>query len=225
VSRCRSGYSRNKIYFELLEPRQMLSVSPVGGELLVNDLVIREQSIVASSMAVAATDANTVVVFQGKGPIDRQGVFAEVLGTDGQTTTPSFRVNSTIRGDQSSAAVGADDDGNFVVAWAGRGLGDKQGVFFQRFSSTGVAIGSETLVNETTGGKQSEPTIAVASDGSFVVAWSGVGTGDVSGIFLRRFDAAGTSLGGETLVNTNTADLQTEPAIAFDSTGGCCQLE
>jgi len=220
VSQRRSGYSRNKIHFELLEQRQMLSANPVGGELLVNDPVIGEQSIVASSTAVAATDASTIVVFEGKGPIDRQGVFAEVLTTDGQTTAPSFRVNSTIRGDQSSPAIGADDEGNFVIAWAGRGLGDKGGVFFQRFSSTGTAIGGETLVNETTGGKQSEPAIAVASDGAFVVAWSGVGVGDVSGIFLRRFDAVGTPLGGERLVNTNIADQQVDPAIAFDTTGG-----
>jgi len=173
-------------------------------------------------MAVAATDANTIVVFEGKGPIDRQGVFAEVLGTDGQTTTPSFRVNSTIRGDQNAPAVSADDDGNFVVAWAGRGLGDKRGVFFQRFSSAGVAIGSETLVNATAGGKQTEPAIAIASDGSFILVWSGVGAGDVSGIFLRRFDADGTPIGSERLVNTNTVDQQVEPAIAFafDTTGG-----
>ncbi len=192
----------------------------MGGELLINDLVIREQSIVASSMAVAATDSNTVVVFEGRGPLDRQGVFARVLGTEGQTTTPSFRVNSTIRGDQFSPAVSANDDGNFVVAWAGRGPGDKQGVFFQRLDSTGTAVGGETLVNETTGGRQSEPALAIASDGSFVVAWSGVGEGDVSGIFLRRFDASGTPIGGEILVNTTTADQQVEPAIAFDSTGG-----
>ena len=149
--------------FERLEERSLLSATPVGSELLVNDFVPRIQAAGAGATAVAVSDDTTVIVYDGKGPRDRQGVFAEVLDANGQTLTPSFQVNSTLRGDQFAPAVAAHDDGTFIVAWAGRGVGDKQGVFFQRYSSAGVPLGDETLANETTGGKQSEPAIATAA--------------------------------------------------------------
>ena len=139
--------------------------------------------------------------------------------THGTTVVASFRVNTTIHGIQSSPAVAADAAGNFVVAWAGRGAGDKQGVFFQRYDAAGVAQGGETLVNETTGGAQFDPAVAVATDGAFVVTWSGVGGGDFAGVFMRRFDASGVAQSGETPVNSTTDDQQTEPAAAFDAAG------
>ncbi|MEO2046342.1 MAG: peptidylprolyl isomerase [Pirellulales bacterium] len=209
----------HQLGFEMVEPRLMLTATTVGDEILVNDLAIHAQSINKSSSAVVATPNNTVVVFEGNGRGDRQGVYAEVLDTNGQTTAASFLVNSTIRGRQQAPAVDADADGNFVVTWAGRGAGDKRGIFFQRFDTAGTALGGETLVNITTGGTQQEPAVAMAANGSMVVAWSGVGTGDVSGIFMRRFDTNGLPLSSEILVNTHTDDHQAEPAVTFDSVG------
>ncbi|MCA9234117.1 MAG: hypothetical protein KDA44_01505 [Planctomycetales bacterium] len=207
------------LQFECLEERRLLAVAAVGGEALVNDLIIREQSTAGASTAVAVANGNSIVAFAGKGRIDRDGVFAKVLAADGTTVVASFRVNTTIHGIQSSPAVAADAAGNFVVAWAGRGAGDKQGVFFQRYDAAGVAQGGETLVNETTGGAQFDPAVAVATDGAFVVTWSGVGGGDFAGVFMRRFDASGVAQSGETPVNSTTDDQQTEPAAAFDAAG------
>lgn len=216
---------QKSLRIESLEQRQMLSVNPVGDDFLVNDLVIRTQSIEHSASALVATAANTVVVFEGKGPTDRQGVYAEVLNLDGGVTKTSFQVNSTLRGEQHAPAVAANDTGDFFVVWSGYGVdkalerSDKQGVFFQRFDAAGNSLGSESLVNTTTGGRQSTPDVAMAADGSFVVAWSGTGDGDVSGIFLRRFDASGVPIASEVLVNTITDDQQSSPSIAFDSEG------
>jgi hypothetical protein len=207
------------VRFEALEHRLMLSATPVGDERLVNDFTPRVQSTEGASMAAAASGNTAVIVYEGKGPRDRQGVFAEILAADGQTLTPSFQVNSTLRGEQFAPAVAAHDDGAFVVAWAGRGPGDKEGVFFQRYNSAGIAQGGETLANETVGGRQSEPAVAIAVDGSLVVTWSGVGAGDVSGVFLRKFDASGAALAGEVLVNSQTADHQSSPSVAFDGAG------
>lgn len=219
MTRLRSLSSRANARFELLEMRAMLSAVPAGHEFLVNDLVIRAQSIDHAASAVAATAVNAVIVFEGKGPLDRQGVFAEVLSPDGETTKTSFQVNSTVKGDQRSPAVAASPTGDFVVVWAGRGVGDKEGIFLQRFDAAGKRLGGESLVNTTTGGQQSAPDVAMAADGSFVVAWSGTGAGDVSGIFLRRFDASGVPLAGETLVNATVDDHQTSPSVAFDGAG------
>lgn len=197
----------------------MLSVTSIGDELLVNDFVPRVQDAARSSAAVTASAETTIVVYEGKGPNDRHGVFAERLSAGGETLTPSFQVNSTRRGEQHSPAVASDEGGGFVVAWAGRGMGDKQGVYSQRFSADGLPLGEETRANETTGGKQAEPAIAVAGDGSFTIAWSGVGPGDDSGVFLRRFSASGDPIGGEVLVNREISDHQSSPDLAFDDSG------
>lgn len=192
----------------------------MGDEVLVNDLVFRTQSTEAADAAVAVSDAAQVVVFSGNGPGDDSGVFAKLYDAAGTAQGDgAFLVNSTVRGDQTAASVAIDADGNFVVVWSGRGVGDMQGIFLQRFDSTGTALGEETLVNTTAAGKQVDPTIAMDADGSFVVGWSGQSTSDASGVYLQRFTATGEKDGSEVLINTTTDDHQAELAMVYDSAG------
>ena len=51
-------------------------------------------------------------------------------------------------------------------------------------------LGPELAVNTYTTNDQGDPRVAVAEDGSFVVAWEG-NDGSFGGIFARRYDAAG----------------------------------
>ncbi|MDP2801831.1 MAG: hypothetical protein Q8O26_08105, partial [Phreatobacter sp.] len=61
----------------------------------------------------------------------------------------------------------------------------------------------ERLVNTTTAGNQTEPTIAVLPDGGTVVAWADQGPNpDV--VRIQRFDAFGTPVGSETTIGTAT---------------------
>ena len=115
--------------------------------------------------------------------------------------------------------MAANSAGSTVVVWNGRGSGDKNGIFMQRFSAAGARVGEETLVNETTAGTQFDPAVAMADDGSFVVTWSGPTADDPTAILARRFNADGTPASGEIRVNTTTADHQTEPAIAMNASG------
>jgi len=176
-------------------------------------------------------------------------------------------VNTTTAGFQSYASVAVDDTGNFIVVWSGNGVGDNAGIFVQRFDSSGVAQGGETLANTTTTGTQQTPSVSVTSngdfvvvwsdtsgifgqrfnsagalvggefaisinqgsyarvstvsDGSFIVAWQNTGqdSGATKGIYLRRFDNAGTALTGEVLVNTTVLDDQVLPSIDINRTG------
>jgi cyclophilin family peptidyl-prolyl cis-trans isomerase len=210
---------KHRLCIEALEPRQMMAVVAVGDEVLVNNFLVREQTSAASAAAVALSNTSQVVVFTGKGSLDDVGVYAKVYNSAGTALGPAFQVNNTRRGEQHSAAVAIDNGGNFVVVWAGRGAGDKNGIFFRRYSANGTALGNEVLVNTTTGGDQITPTIAMASDGSFAIAWSGVGTGDASGVFMRRFNAAGVAGGNELRINTTIANEQAAPDIAFDASG------
>ena len=84
-----------------------------------------------------------------------------------------------------------------------------------------VAAGGETQVNTTLGGNQTEANIAMASNGNFVAVWTADGNldGNGKGIFAQRFDAGGNKLGGEVLVNTTTANDQTQASVAMDPNG------
>ncbi|WP_442485021.1 peptidylprolyl isomerase [Aeoliella sp. SH292] len=202
-----------------LEARWMMAVDSFGDEALVNDLVARTQSTGDAQTAVAISELGRVVVFSGNGPGDQDGVFVKRYDADGDEVGSAVRVNTTFAGLQHSASVAMDDDGSFVVVWAGRGVGDKQGVFFQRFSAAGAKVGSETLVNTTVAGKQLDPVIAMNADGAFAIGWSGQSTSDASGVYLQRFTAAGVKAGSEVLVNTTTANHQHGLAMVYDSAG------
>ena len=56
---------------------------------------------------------------------------------------PEFQVNTYTTGIQYSARVAVNREGNFVVVWQGFGQdGAGFGIFGQRFSSLGAALGS-----------------------------------------------------------------------------------
>src|SRR5688500_1588143 len=85
---------------------------------------------------------------------------------------PEFRVNSFTNSNQATAAVAADGDGDFVVAWTSSGQdGSAYGVYAQRYAAGGAALGAEFRVNTTTAFVQRHPAVAMDADGDFVVAW------------------------------------------------------
>lgn len=206
---------------EHLEQRLQLTAVPTGDAALVHAFTAGPQYLAETPAAIAGSPSNRVIVFEGRGADDRHGVFVEVTNADATASLLSERVNDTAAGVQHSAQVAANATGRFVVVWGGRGSGDKSGVFFTLYNTDGsrVADASEIRVNETVGGEQAYPAVAMNSDGSFAVAWSGVGVGDESGVFLRRFNADGTADGDELLVNTTTDNHQMRPSLAYQTDG------
>lgn len=188
----------------------MLTVDPTGDPLVVDSLLD-----VSATIAVANSSVNRAFVYEGRGSVDSQGVFID-LQDDTGTSLIKERVNTTQQAGQFAPAVATDSTGNSIIVWEGRGQGDQHGIFFQRFAADGTRLGEETLVNVTTGGAQSEASVAFNSAGGFTIVWSGVGEGDLSGIFMRNYDDAGIAVTDETLVNTTTADQQKSPSLAFD---------
>jgi phosphoheptose isomerase len=80
--------------------------------------------------------------------------------------------------------------------------------------------GSEFQVNLYTTNSQFLPSVAMANDGSFVIAWGSAGQdGAFDGVFARRFDAAGSPQGTEFQVNTYTSGRQEDARVGMDSDG------
>jgi len=138
----------------------------------------------------------------------------------GVTPGPQFQVNTFTPGAQVGPAMGMNAAGTSVIAWTSVGQdGDGQGVFAQRFDSSGARAGLEFQVNTTTAGDQGNPAVAMDTAGNFVIVWQGAGTGDSFGIFAQRFDASGNRVGTEFQVNTTTAGDQRNPDVAMDAVG------
>ncbi|MEQ8847590.1 peptidylprolyl isomerase [Botrimarina sp.] len=214
--RQRSGRLRTA---ERLEDRLAMAVEAIGDPIQLNSLLADEQ-LAEGPAAVAASDAGYAVVYEGRGPVDRDGVFFRRLSLEGATLGPAVRVNTTLRGAQHSPAVAMADDGSAVVVWAGRGVGDKQGVFLQRYDTSGAAVGGETLVNSVTGGLQTDPSVALLDDGTIVVAWHGAMADDAVGVGMRRFGADGAPLGPAARVNTQAGSDQQNASVAALAGGG-----
>ncbi len=131
--------------------------------------------------------------------------------------------NTTETGKQDSAVVASASDGSYVLVWVRYGSGTDsaaQGeIVAQRYSTTGKAVGAEFVVNTYTAGSQISPSVAMNDNGSFVVVWSGVGTGNVMGIWARTFSAKGVATSSQVQVSLTSTANQVTPSVAMANDG------
>ena len=221
---------------EPLEIRAMLTATPTGGEILIDGLVGRDYVTLQSADVDISAGGESVVVFEGTAGTARQTpqvqsflsetssafaqeIFVQRLAEDGSAVGELVVANSITNGQQSDAVVGIAEDGSFLVVWSGRGVGDRAGIFGQRFNADGTFDGEQFRVNTERRGTQSQPALAMASDGRAVVAWHGPSVDDPSGIRAQRISADGQLEGDEFLVNSTTDDVQSHPAVGMDDEG------
>ena len=189
---------------------------PLEPEFQVNTYTTSFQS----AAAVASDSAgNFVVVWtssQGSGSdTSLHSVEARRFDVLGAPQGAQFQVNTYTTDRQEHPAVAVDADGDFMVVWTSDGsagsdtdMGSIQG---RRYDASGVPLGPEFQVNTHTTGNQQRPAVTVDGGGTLVVVWEG------NGIRAQRFDAAGTTLGGE--VEVSGPGLALEPAVAADDAG------
>jgi hypothetical protein len=189
----------------------MASQATAGSEFRVNTTTGGDQD---RSVMTALADGGWVVVWQGRGPIDADGIFMQRFDAMGVAQGAQTRVNTTTLGPQELPSVTTLSDGGWVVTWSGEGQDDRSGVFQQRFDDEGARMGAELRVNSTISGDQTRPSVVALSNGGWVVAWQGEGPGDDYGIFARRFTGDGTPREPDQPLNWTTASWQMAPAIA-----------
>lgn len=129
-------------------------------------------------------------------------------------------------GEQGQPDIASDAEGNYVVVWSEQSTqaDDVDGsIQAQRFDGEDGAIGDPFRVNSFTTGLQHRPSVALHTDGSFVVVWQSTinPDGGDSNIVMRRFDSTGTPQGDEDeMVNTFADGDQQYPAVTVDRLGG-----
>ncbi len=141
------------------------------------------------------------------------------FGSSGSRVGSTFPVNSHTTGTQPVSSVAMDRVGNFVVVWQGKD-GSEDGIFGQRFDSSGAKTGSEFMINTYTSGSQDRPVVAFSKSGDSIVVWEG-DSRDASGfdVFAQRFDRTGARVGSEFKVNIDSTDVHSLPKVADDGRG------
>jgi hypothetical protein len=193
--------------------------TPSGGEFRANTYTTSFQQRAA---VATDSDGDFVVVWQSSGQDGNgEGIYGQRYNSSGTAQGSEFRVNTYTTSTQSNPSIAMDSDGDFVVVWQSSGQdGNSDGIYGQRYNSSGTAQGSEFRVNTYTTSNQLNPSIAMDSDGNFIVVWdSSWQDGSLNGIYGQRYNSSGTAQGGEFRVNTYTSNLQSIPSVAMDSDG------
>jgi hypothetical protein len=198
--------------------RYASSGGKLGPEFRVNAHTTGDQGVAS---VASLGEGRFVVVWSSDGQDGSgSGVFGQRYASNGNPQGTEFRVNVETAGGQEQASVAGNAAGEFVVAWVSPDP-DASGIFARRYDRGGDPVGGEIPVNTHTTGDQALPSVALAEDGRFVVAWSSAAQdGSDFGVFAQRFDASGNPVGLELPVNTFTAGTQSIPSVASDPTGG-----
>lgn len=182
-----------------------------------------------------------VFTWQG-GPPAKQNIYARFLSPTNTWLSDDLVVNSfTQTGFRRHPALAPLTNGNVVIVYASfnqQAANSMQDVYGQILNPAGQKVGGEFLVNQFTPFNQFAPAVAPLADGGFVVVWiseqennavdcaafikvhlqlpAGLPSVDV---YARRYDAAGSPLGDELLVNT-APNPCSDPTVAGAPDGG-----
>lgn len=153
------------------------------------DIGLGATNVVASArlnngnVVVAFTDsASTTEAFNGE-----ENITYRIMTPAGTFVTGELLASTASAGQQIRPDVAALQDGGFVIVWQDSGANgaDTEGTAIrgQRFNAAGTKIGAQFLVNTTTAGDQTDPSVGVLSDGRFMVTWTDAS--DVAGTIIR----------------------------------------
>ncbi len=178
--------------------------TPLGGEFLINNLFsVNNQRDVAASMD---DSGNFVVTWD-----DLIGFHARLYDNTGTPQGSQFTITANATAGNGSVAM--DADGDFVAVWREDIIGET--VKARRYDSTGTPLAPEFLANTTILGDQTHPSVAIDDAGNFIVVWEGNGPGDGDGVFGQKYDSAGSTIGGEFLINQTTSNNQHMTSLAM----------
>jgi hypothetical protein len=193
-----------------------------GPEFLINGKTSGAQT--DPDVALAADGGFVVVWVDGRAP-GPENIMARVFAADGRPRTGDIRVSASEPGFQGQPRVAASAAGDFVVVWSSRlRENGRSRVYGRLFRAGGQPLGERFPLGRGHGREQSEPDVARAPDGRFVVAWSEQdGFSDpvflvpTTDVFVRRFSAQGTPRAPE--LRLGNRELQLNPAVAINHAG------
>jgi Ca2+-binding RTX toxin-like protein len=205
-----------------------MTAQPTGSEFSANTIATNNQDHPAIAFSSSGRFA---IVWQSQNQSgDHSNIYGRLYrsgGGNGGSLGSEFGISQS-ENNQTDPAVAIDGLGNAVVVWASTNQDGSRNIYAQRLDSAGRKIGREILVNSSTAGDQTLPSVAMDLSGDFVVTWTSNGQPsnstrgkDISGtgVYAQRFTANGKTSDREFRVNTTTTSNQENSAIAMNSKG------
>jgi hypothetical protein len=202
----------------------LLTAAPVLGQTLPSGTEIQvaaSATYQASPAVTSGAGGNVYTAVWQKQVAGGWDVYARQYTLSGGALVagPEFQVNTVTAGCQQSPSIAADFNGNFVVVWqSDQDPGGGSGIYARRYNRAGATLdAAEFRVNTTVAGNQARPSVAVAPDGRFLVAWQSDQQSGGQGwdIAAQAYNAGGTLAGSEILVNSGIGGAQTSPRAAY----------
>lgn len=190
----------------------------LGGEIVVHS---DTNSNHYGPAIVVRADGRFVVTWSS-GVLDGFGdVFVRRFSATGVPEGPEAIVNTNTSYEQMNPAITLAGDGGFAIVWQAQGIRLGWDIAYRVFDGSGVPVTDEVLVNnDFYYGDQRNPAIGRNASGLTAIAWDCYACDATDwGVRGRTFDAAGTPITSEFVVNQHLADDQTTPAVAVDADG------
>lgn len=168
----------------------------------------------------ARPDGQYLVAWQGTGPGDDRGIFAQLFNGPEDYHGTGITVKSEAKTAQRYPDVAAANDGYVVVFEDKSAPGDSDGISVQRIGADGTIVGSLLRANSHVEGKQRYPRVAGLNGGGFVVVWnSAAQDGWGLGVYGQFYDDSSNPVGREIRLNTTTEGDQWTPAVCDGNDG------
>lgn len=191
---------------------------PIGGEFIVNGNASGNQS--SPSAGIQSNGDFTVTWSSEFYDGSQQGIYARQFRADGTYYSSDFRVNTYTTGNQRAPSLAMNAGGSFVIAWASDGQdGSGEGIYAQRYDSSGQRLGAEFRANSSTFENQWLPETAIDSKGNFVIFWWESDGGSTYDLALNEYSNDGTVQHYNRFVNDSPSDTQPFHDIAMNGSG------
>jgi len=189
----------------------------IKDDFLVNDDVgSADQSVPSISMDAAG---NFVIVWYDFRNANWD-IYYQRYSDAGTVLGVNTKVNDdTQDASQEHPSISMDATGNFVIVWDDN-RNNNNDIYYQRYTSTGGALGVNTKVNDDAGSDfQMYPSISMDAAGNFVVGWQDYRNTNWD-IYIQRFTSTGSTLEANTKVNDDIDSIhQKLPSISTDGVG------
>jgi len=205
--------------FSIYAQRYNADGTPNGSEFKVNTYSNDEQS----NPSVAMSDDGKFVItwYSRYQDGSEYGIYAQRYNADGTANGSEFKVNTYTTNMQIYSSAVMANDGKFVITWISYNqVGTSSwSLYAQKYNANGTPNGSEFKIVTSNAYDESNNSIAMTSDGKFVITWDSYRDGGEYGIYAKRYNADGTANGSEFRVNTYTTNAQQYPSIAMSDDG------
>lgn len=179
------------------EVAAVVAVSPRAGDPIVvnSDGTFRDGQQRYPSVAIDLA-GNAIHTWYGNGP-QGTGIYARRIDANGAPINSSFLVTNDPTAQDPRVAV--DSSGNVLFVWRETVSGASR-IVGARYELIGQSLRWQWKQPLTSGAapaattSDSMPSVAVAADGSFVVAWSGLAGSAGNNAYAQLFNASGAAL-------------------------------